>query len=164
MGEYARINPYTLTLEFNLCPITEDGLDPKKVVHEEERSIVLLRGVKTNIDIVGYFAQISKNHRLQHINQAGASIMNHRQIWKDKPFGILVMGSGFKIKYDIINNHHTTAEKIVDKFKLDYKKQFDTDIANESIVASFNTVRVSPEWWLKQMEIPNHEPEINFFF
>lgn len=135
-------------------------MEPKITTQKDDRSIVLLRDIKTNIDIVGYFAQISKNNRLQHINQAGSSIMNHRQMWKDKPFGTLVMGSGFKIKYDILNNHHT----IIDKFKLDYKKQFNTDITAESIIASFNTVTVSPEWWLKQMEIPNHEPEINFFF
>ena len=164
LSEFSKINPYTLTLEFNLCPIDEDGLDAIDSATRSQRSIVLFDKIKTNVDIVAYFAQISTNRRLQHVNQAGAAIMNDRNLLssdKEKS-GMAVMGTGFKVQYNLTTRiHEKDMSKLVDQFKSDYdqhKNELDTlSLQNElPAVISFDKIHVSPEWWLKQMEIPSY--------
>lgn len=166
LSEYSRINPYTLTLEFNLCPIGEDGLEAIKDATLSERSIVLFSRVKTNIDIVAYFAQISTNRRLQHVNQAGAAIVNDNNIRENDNGGLAVMGCGFKVQYDMITDLRVIKKsqdmtKIVEKFQVDYDQhKSETDnlcLSKESpSVISFNKLQVAPEWWVKQMKIPTY--------
>jgi hypothetical protein len=177
LSEYAKINPYTLTLEFNLCPIGEDGLEALKDGTLSETSIVLFSKVKTNIDIVAYFAQISTSRRLQHVNQAGAAIMNDGNLrTNDGKGGMAVMGTGFKVQYDMTNDLQVIKQnqdmtKIVEKFQLDYdqhKSEMDIlCLQKESpSVISFNKLHVAPEWWVKQMKVPTYssneqqEPEL----
>lgn len=168
MSEYSRINPVTITLEFNLCPIDEEGLDAIKNASKSERSIVLFNKIKTNIDIVAYFAQISTNRRLQHVNQAGAAIMNDMYLWNqiDKQHTVFgnkaVMGSAFKVQYEMTTeyNDKQDMEKLIDRFRDDYDKHKNehdtTDLDNkDSAVISFDKIHVSPEWWIKQMNVPN---------
>ncbi|CEP16362.1 hypothetical protein [Parasitella parasitica] len=165
LSEFSRINPYTLTLEFNLYPIDDDGLDAIVSATQSQRSIVLFDKIKTNVDIVAYFAQISTNRRLQHVNQAGAAIMNDRNILssgkEEESSGLAVMGTGFKIQYNLTRKiQDKDMLKLVDQFKLDYeqhKSELDVlCLQDESpAVLSFHKVHVSPEWWLKQMKIPS---------
>ncbi|GAA5798086.1 hypothetical protein HPULCUR_003486 [Helicostylum pulchrum] len=172
LSEYSKINPVTMTLEFNLCPIDEEGLDAIKFATQSERSIVLFNKIKTNIDIVAYFAQISTNRRLQHVNQAGAAIMNDRNLWKqlDAKQSILgnmaVMGSAFQVQYEMTteNTDKQDMQKLIDKFKADYdkhKNEHDTTTLhkNDSAVISFDKIHVSPEWWIKQMKVPDYNSE-----
>lgn len=163
-----------MTLEFNLCPIDEDGLDAIKHATQSERSIVLFNKIKTNIDIVAYFAQISTNRRLQHVNQAGAAIMNDRSLWKqlDNKQSIVgymaVMGLAFQVQYEMSkeNSDKQDMQKLIKKFKSDYdqhKNEHDkTKLQkNDSAVISFDTIYVSPEWWIKQMKVANYNVEPN---
>ncbi|KAI7905024.1 uncharacterized protein BX663DRAFT_549879 [Cokeromyces recurvatus] len=131
LSEYSRINRSTLTLEFNLCPIDDVGFDADVNATQAERSIVLFNEIKTNIDIVAYFAQISPHKRLQHVNQAGATIVNDQTLWQSQQSydyscsssrssrsrsrsnssssssstssssGLAVIGLGFKIQYNM---------------------------------------------------------------
>ncbi|KAI9480774.1 MAG: hypothetical protein EXX96DRAFT_564117 [Benjaminiella poitrasii] len=178
LSEYSRINPSTLTLEFNLCPIDDDGLDANPNATQVERSIVLLNKIKTNIDIVAYFAQISPHRRLQHVNQAGAAIINDRNLWQrhhsDLHSGLAVMGTGFKVQYDLAptRDNEEALPQLIERFKSGgYNNNQHPSYKVESlllgdeqkpVVISFDKVLVSPEWWIKQMSIPNynnHESE-----
>lgn len=175
LSEYSKINPCTLTLEFNLCPIDEDGLDAIKSASQSERSIVLFNKIKTNIDIVAYFAQISMNRRLQHVNQAGAAIMNDKNLWNllmEKKSVIssnmAVMGSAFRLQYQVSNdmNEKQDLEKLIEKFKMDYDQHKNHNDSNSlalkeetPAVISFDRIRVSPEWWVKQMKVPTYSSD-----
>jgi hypothetical protein len=165
LSEYANINPYTLTLEFNLCPIGDDGLEAMKDASISKRSIVLFSKVKTNIDIVAYFAQISTaNRRLQYVNQAGAAIMNDGNLRVNDASGKVVMGTGFKVQYDTTSdlqaiNQSQDMTNIVEKFQLDYEQhKSEMDILclqkESPSIISFNKLKVAPEWWVKQMKVP----------
>ncbi|KAI8647869.1 hypothetical protein BD408DRAFT_438899 [Parasitella parasitica] len=163
LSDFSRINPYTLELEFNLYPIDDDGLDAIESATQSERSIVLLDKIKTNVDIVAYFAQISTNRRLQHVIHAGAAIMNNRTILssgKDES-GSTVMGIDFKIQYKLTAKlRDKDMLQLVDQFKSNYEQhKSELDVLclqdESSAVLSFDKVRVSPEWWLKQMKIPS---------
>lgn len=158
-----------MTLEFNLCPIDEDGLDAIKSATQSERSIILFNKIKTNIDIVAYFAQISTNRRLQHVNQAGAAIMNDRSLWdqlKDNNVihgNMAIMGSAFKLQYEMAteNNDKQDMVKLIEKFQNDYDKHKNgLDVSSlkmeDSAVISFDKIQVSPEWWIKQMKVPTY--------
>lgn len=158
-----------MTLEFNLYPIDEDGLDAVKSATQSERSIVLFNKIKTNIDIVAYFAQISTNRRLQHVNQAGAAIMNDRSLWdqlkddNDIHGNMAIMGSAFKLKYEVTtkNNDKECMVKLVETFQNDFEKHKNTlDPSSlrkeDSAVISFDKIQVSPEWWIKQMKVPTY--------
>lgn len=164
LSEYSKINPSTLTLQFNLLPIDDDGLDAIQSATRSQRSIVLFDKIKTNVDIVAYFAQISTNRRLQHVNQAGAAIMNDRHLLssdKEKS-GTAIMGAGFKVQYNLTTHiQEQDMSKLVDQFKSDYdqhKNKLDVLSlqALRPAVISFDAIHVSPEWWLKQMEIPSY--------
>lgn len=164
LSEYSKINPSTLTLQFNLLPIDDDGLDAIQSATRSQRSIVLFDKIKTNVDIVAYFAQISTNRRLQHVNQAGAAIMNDRHLLssdKEKA-GTAIMGAGFKVQYNLTTHiQEQDMFKLVDQFKSDYdqhKNKLDVlSLQDEApAVISFDAIHVSPEWWLKQMEIPSY--------
>ncbi|KAL7308513.1 hypothetical protein PS15m_011707 [Mucor circinelloides] len=164
LSEYSKINPSTLTLQFNLLPIDDDGLDAIQSATRSQRSIVLFDKIKTNVDIVAYFAQISTNRRLQHVNQAGAAIMNDRHLLssdKEKS-GTAIMGAGFKVQYNLTTHiQEQDMSKLVDQFKSDYdqhKNKLDIlSLQDEApAVISFDAIHVSPEWWLKQMEIPSY--------
>lgn len=167
LGEYARINPYTLTIEFSLCPIDEEGLDPMEGATQNERSIVLFNQIKTNIDIVAYFAQITSTRKLQSVNHAGGAIMNDKNLWEHFSInqhysGVAVMGSGFNVQYDM-SKPQTSQDKLVDGYTLNYNKHFKEvcSIENEQpSIISFDRIRVSPEWWIKQLKVPNNlEPD-----
>ncbi|KAG2213395.1 hypothetical protein INT47_009068 [Mucor saturninus] len=169
LSEYSRINPITLTLEFKLCPIDEDGLDAVKSATQSERSIVIFNKIKTNIDIVAYFAQISTNRRLQHVNQAGAAIMNDRNLWNqlqdnnDIHGNMAIMGSAFKLGYEMTtqNSHKEDMVKLIETFQKDFDKHKNALDASsikkeDSAVISFDKIQVSPEWWIKQMKVPTY--------
>lgn len=164
LGEYARINPYTLTLEFSLYPLDEEGFGPVKTATQSDRSTVLFNRIKTNIDIVAYFAQISSNRQLQYITNTGTSLMNDKNLWRqlsdsDHHLGMTVMGSGFKIQYNMSKPIPNQDQQVViDSFKNVYNKHFkgicDIELDNNAAIISFDKLRVSPEWWIKQMDMP----------
>lgn len=141
-----------------------------------ERSIALFDKIKTNIDIVAYFAQISTNRRLQHVNQAGAAIMNDRSVWKlllkkDKNDSITsnmaIMGSAFKLNYQVTKTINQDTSTLIEKFKKDYDQHTRTLVDNNlslkeenPAILSFDKIRVSPEWWVKQMKVPTQSSNI----
>ena len=90
--------------------------------------------------------------------------MNDRNLWssdKEKS-GMAVMGTGFKVQYNLTTRiQEKDMSKLVDQFKSDYdqhKNELDVlSLQNElPAVISFDKIQVSPEWWLKQMEIPSY--------
>lgn len=135
-----------------------------KSASQSERSIVLFDKVKTNIDIVAYFAQISINRRLQHVNQAGAALINDRDLWKQFRQNLLhgkmaVMGSAFKVQYRMIQKDENDLDmvKLVNQFQADYDLHTleEPGLLKEEIpaVISFDKIQASPEWWIKQMKV-----------
>ncbi|KAG1314941.1 hypothetical protein G6F64_001073 [Rhizopus arrhizus] len=162
LSEFCRVNPVTLTLEFLLCPIDDDGLDAVKNAPISTRSLVMFNKVTTNINIVAYFAQISPKKRLQHINQAGSALINDLVLWRklsddSHSHGVACMRSGFRLSYELsTESEDTEIVKVVDQFKNDYDQHQSTEGLEEKVplVISFDKVYVSPEWWIKQMEVP----------
>ncbi|KAI8967363.1 hypothetical protein BDF20DRAFT_829651 [Mycotypha africana] len=175
LSEYSGvINPYTLTLEFNLYPVDENGLDTVLHSKQIERSNVKrMFRLKTNIDIVAYFAQISTNNRrLQHVNQAGAAAIAMKEKQKGKKkihpssHNCLVarMGKGFNIQYKMFNmrdiNSNEDMSNLAGRFRNDFEQSRIehvgmTDRYIDSIaVITFDKLHVSPEWWVNQMKMP----------
>ncbi|KAI8084302.1 uncharacterized protein B0P05DRAFT_636022 [Gilbertella persicaria] len=151
LGEFARINPFTLTVEFKLCPIDEEGLDSITDATPSDCSIVLFDDIKTNIDIVAYFAQIATSRRLQHVNQAGAAMMSDKKLWyqyNHHTKGSAVMGTGFQVKYDMKETRQEF-RKLVDAFEQHHGK-----LSHAPAIISFDRLWVSPEWWVKQIKLP----------
>jgi hypothetical protein len=109
------------------------------------------------------------------VNQAGAAIMNDRNLWKQlqQQDNILdgkmaVMGSAFKLQYNMTapkDNNDQDMVKLIDKFQTDYD-QHKCDLDGESslqqempAVVSFDKIQVSPEWWIKQMKVPTYSSD-----
>ncbi|KAI8980923.1 hypothetical protein BDB01DRAFT_796114 [Pilobolus umbonatus] len=174
LTEFTGIDPHTLSLEFKLCPIDNEGLDCVKDPKETDVSLVLYNNVKSNINILAYFTQISTSDkkRLRHVNQAGITAMDDRTLWniladKHDYQGMAAICPSFRTGYTITQDLSDDMVALADGFKETYRKntvgfphkeytpqsnQVHDNLEDPAII-SFERVEVSPEWWIRQMDI-----------
>ncbi|CEG70206.1 hypothetical protein RMATCC62417_06145 [Rhizopus microsporus] len=158
LGEFSRVNPVTLTLEFLMCPLDDIGFGAVKDAPVSDRSLVMYEKIRTTINIVAYFAQISSNQRLQHVNQAGGTLLNDRILWEKlkgvkQMKGAARMSAGFKVNYELLVEPKTETLAVIEKHVKSHRM-----ILDRPAILSFHTMYVTPEWWIRQMETPFFSP------
>ncbi|KAI8882991.1 hypothetical protein K501DRAFT_250376 [Backusella circina FSU 941] len=184
LSEFIRINPITLGLEFKLCPLEENGFDSKTSAVPSESSVVIFDKINTNINILAFFAQIPKNvevRELEHINHAGASVVDANSLMKEMKEGgqstkdgVINMGLEFNVEYGvspITEEHDQSLEEKIEMFRNAYHRHKVTDtttscaddtsaMLKDPAMMIFKNILVSPDWWVQQMKTPSLEQNV----
>lgn len=102
--------------------------------------------------------------------------MNDRSVWKlllkeDKndiiTSNMAIMGSAFKLNYQVTKTINQDTSTLIENFKKDYDQHTRTLVDNNlslkeenPAILSFDKIRVSPEWWVKQMKVPTQSSNV----
>ncbi|KAI9276149.1 hypothetical protein BY458DRAFT_532917 [Sporodiniella umbellata] len=172
LSKFCTVDPATLSIEFDLYPVDEEGLGPLKDAGVGDRSLAIFDKITTNINIVAYFAQISSGKSLKFINQAGSALINDVALWRKLAVekssqGVALMKSGFSLSYNLSNQENMQMSKVIEQYKSEYNrlKPTQTDLQGKiPATVCFEKVHVSPEFWAKQMEGPTVSEDPQDYF
>ncbi|KAI8365213.1 uncharacterized protein BYT42DRAFT_618598 [Radiomyces spectabilis] len=170
LGQFRSIDPSTLDLHFDLCPMDEQGFQPVPRTVDDDTQVMFLKNSWTTIELSLNFAKVTPStRRLEYIDMLDSINLEtdviQNQLSSQTTFDMLPsLANHVHVSIQVSESALPEPSEIVSRLALAAEQETLPRAESRIVVLNMPSVCTSYDWWLSQIEnasdAPIHDPTL----